>query len=52
MKIEFDQAKRDKTLSDRGLDFTDAAEVFRVTVLMLSMIGLITVKSALLVSVF
>ncbi len=28
MKIEFDPAKRDKTLSDRGLDFADAAEVF------------------------
>ena len=28
MKIEFDQAKRDKTLSERGLDFADAAKVF------------------------
>jgi uncharacterized protein len=28
MKITFDPAKRAITLSDRGLDFADAAEVF------------------------
>ncbi len=28
MKITFDQAKRDKTLADRGLAFEDAAVVF------------------------
>ena len=28
MKIEFDQAKRDKTLRERGLDFARAVEVF------------------------
>ena len=28
MKIEFDQAKRDKTLQERGLDFARAVEVF------------------------
>lgn len=28
MKISFDPAKRDRTLTDRGLDFADAAEVF------------------------
>jgi uncharacterized protein len=28
MKLEFDQGKRDKTLLERGLDFTRAAEVF------------------------
>lgn len=28
MKIEFDQVKRDKTLSERGLDFADATKVF------------------------
>ncbi|GBR34921.1 BrnT family toxin [Gluconobacter kondonii] len=28
MKVEFDNAKRDKTLSERGLDFADAAAVF------------------------
>ena len=28
MKIEFDVQKRDKTLSERGLDFARAAEVF------------------------
>ena len=28
MKIEFDQAKRDKTLQERGLDFAHAVEVF------------------------
>lgn len=28
MKISFDQAKRDLTLSERGLDFADAPEVF------------------------
>lgn len=29
MKITFDPAKRAMTLADRGLDFEDAAEVFR-----------------------
>ena len=28
MKFEFDQIKRDKTLQERGFDFTEAAEVF------------------------
>ena len=28
MKLEFDQAKRDKTLQERGLDFARAVEVF------------------------
>ena len=28
MKIEFDQAKRKKTLQERGLDFSRAVEVF------------------------
>jgi uncharacterized DUF497 family protein len=28
VQIEFDPAKRDKTLSERGLDFARAAEVF------------------------
>lgn len=28
MRITFDLTKRDKTLSERGLDFTDAAMVF------------------------
>ncbi len=28
MKLEFDQAKRKKTLLERGLDFARAAEVF------------------------
>ncbi|MBS1029154.1 BrnT family toxin [Gluconobacter albidus] len=28
MKVEFDNAKCDKTLSERGLDFADAAAVF------------------------
>jgi uncharacterized protein len=28
MRITFDQAKRDKTLAERGLDFADAAAVF------------------------
>lgn len=29
VKITYDEAKRDKTLAERGLDFADAAEVFR-----------------------
>jgi uncharacterized protein len=28
MRITFDPAKRDRTLRERGLDFTDAEEVF------------------------
>ncbi len=28
MKITFDQTKRDRTLAERGLDFTEATEVF------------------------
>ncbi len=28
MELEFDQAKRDKTLQERGLDFASAVEVF------------------------
>ncbi len=28
MRIEFDEAKRQRTLSERGLDFTDALKVF------------------------
>lgn len=28
MRIEFDTAKRDTTLAERGLDFADAAKVF------------------------
>ena len=28
MTLTFDQAKREKTLSERGLDFADAAAVF------------------------
>ena len=28
MEIEFDSAKRDKTLAERGLDFAHAGEVF------------------------
>ena len=28
MEIEFDPKKRDKTLEERGLDFTRAAEIF------------------------
>jgi uncharacterized DUF497 family protein len=28
MQISFDPAKRDKTLRERGLDFSDALEVF------------------------
>ena len=31
MRITFDPAKRDKALSDRGLDFEDAAMVFAGT---------------------
>lgn len=27
MRIQFDSAKRDKTLAERGLDFADAAQV-------------------------
>jgi len=30
MVIEFDSAKRDKTMAERGLDFARAAEVFAV----------------------
>jgi uncharacterized DUF497 family protein len=30
MKLEFDQAKREKTLVERGLDFARAAEVFAI----------------------
>ena len=33
MKITFDPAKRSSTLSDHGLDFADAAEVFAGKVL-------------------
>ena len=33
MDIEFDRAKRDRTLAERGLDFADAAEVFAGTVI-------------------
>lgn len=33
MKITFDPAKRESTLSDRSLDFADAAEVFAGKVL-------------------
>lgn len=29
MRITYDPAKRDKTLTDRGLDFEDALEVFQ-----------------------
>jgi uncharacterized protein len=29
MRITFDPAKRDRTLADRGLDFEDAALIFR-----------------------
>lgn len=29
MRISYDPAKRDKTLSERGLDFEDAVEVFQ-----------------------
>ena len=28
MQIEFDKAKRDRTLAERGLDFAQAADVF------------------------
>jgi hypothetical protein len=28
MKLEFDPAKRDKTLAERGLDFARASEIF------------------------
>ena len=28
MRVEFDHGKRDKTLAERALDFSDAAEVF------------------------
>ena len=28
VKITYDQAKRDRTLTERGLDFADAVEVF------------------------
>jgi len=31
MKVQFDQAKREKTLQERGLDFSRAAEVFEGT---------------------
>ena len=31
MRLSFDPAKRAKTLAERGLDFEDAAEVFRGT---------------------
>lgn len=33
MDIEFDSAKRDKTLAERGLDFADANKVFAGLVL-------------------
>ena len=33
MAVTFDPAKRDKTLSERGLDFADAIEVFNGTTL-------------------
>ena len=33
MRITFDPAKRDRTLSERGLDFADAEEVFAGTVI-------------------
>lgn len=32
MRITFDPSKRDRTLTERGLDFEDAAEVFAGTV--------------------
>jgi uncharacterized protein len=28
MEVDFDGAKRDKTLAERGLDFADAGKVF------------------------
>ena len=31
MKVQFDQAKREKTLQERGLDFSRAVEVFEGT---------------------
>ena len=31
MKVQFDQAKREKTLQARGLDFSRAVEVFEGT---------------------
>ena len=31
MKVQFDQAKREKTLQERGLDFKRAVEVFEGT---------------------
>ncbi|MFM9978149.1 MAG: BrnT family toxin [Sphingomonadaceae bacterium] len=33
MEIEFDQAKRDETLAERGLDFLDAPRLFEGTFL-------------------
>lgn len=36
MRIEFDPAKRDRTLIERGLDFADAVEVFAGEVLTLA----------------
>lgn len=33
MKLDFDSAKRDKTLAERGLDFTRAEEIFSGPVL-------------------
>lgn len=33
MKITFDDAKRDNTLAERGLDFADAAAVFEGSVI-------------------
>jgi uncharacterized protein len=32
MKIVFDEAKRQKTLRERGLDFADAGKIFEGTV--------------------
>lgn len=33
MKIDYDEAKRRKTILERGLDFADAGKVFETTVL-------------------
>ena len=46
MIIEFDTAKREKTLLERGIDFADSDKVLTDFTLLLTMIVLITARSA------
>lgn len=45
MIIEFDAAKREKTLLERGLDFADSDKILTDFTLSLAMIVLITARS-------